>query len=103
MMLGALLAASQILYVANTATFGCSSIEEIAKLQRLRSARKAFQTELYEQIFQGQCVEIAKGKVVEGSIDAGDPSILRVDRRVEPPGFVAPLDDFRKLKQPNER
>ena len=103
MMLAALLAASQILYVANTATFGCSSIEEIAKLQRLRPAMKTFQTELYEQIFQGQCVEIAKGKVVEGSIDAGDSSILHVDSRIEPPGFVAPLDDFRKLKQPNER
>ena len=98
-MLAALLAASQILYVANTATFGCSSIEEIAKLQRLRSARKAFQTELYEQIFQGQCVEITKGKVVEGSIETSDSSILRVDRQIEPPGFVAPLRDFRKLKQ----
>jgi heme A synthase len=98
MLLAALLVTSQLLYVANTTTFGCSSIEEVAKLQRLRPARKSFQTELYQQIFAGQCVEITKGKVVEGSIQAGDSSILLVDRQIEPPGFLAPLRDFHKLK-----
>jgi len=97
MMLAALFVASQVLYVAHTTTFGCSSIEETAKLQRIRSDAKAFQSELYDQIFQGQCVEITKGKVVEGSIEAGDSSVLRVDRQIQPPGFVAPSHDFQEL------
>ena len=97
----ALAVTSQMLYVANTGTFGCTSIQEIAGLQRIRSDTRAFQKELYEQIFEGQCVEIAKGKVVEGSIEATDPSILRVDRQLQPPGFVAPLRDFDELKRAN--
>jgi hypothetical protein len=74
-------------------------VDETEKLQRLRPARNAFRTELYEQIFQGQCVEITKGKVVEGSIESGASSLLLIDRRIEPPGFIAPLHDFRKLKK----
>jgi heme A synthase len=101
MLLATLFVTSQMLYVANTTTFGCSSGEEVAKLQRIRPARKSFQTELYQQIFAGQCVEIAKGKVVEGSIQTGDSSILLVDRQIEPPGFLAPLRDFHKLKGPS--
>jgi hypothetical protein len=101
MLLGTLLVASQVLYVATTATFGCSSIEEVAKLQLIRPTKKAFQAELYEQIFEGQCVEIPKGKVVEGSIEPGASSMLLVDRRVEPPGYVAPLRDFETFKQPS--
>jgi hypothetical protein len=103
MLLAALLATSQVLYVADTTTFGCSSLVEVATLQRLRPARQAFQTELYEQIFAGQCVVITRGKVVEGSINAGDSFVLLVDRRIEPPGFMAPLRDFHKLKAPNAR
>jgi hypothetical protein len=90
--------ALQVLYVANSATFGCTSIEETAKLQQLRAARKPFQPELVEQTFEGQCVEIAKGKVVEGAIEPADSSMLRVDRQIQPPGFVAPLHDFRQFK-----
>jgi heme A synthase len=100
-LLATVLATSQVLYVANTTTFGCSSIQEIAKLQLIRTVTKAFQAELYEQIFEGQCVEIPKGKLVEGSIEPGDSSMLLVDRRIEPPGFVAPLHDFHKLKEPS--
>jgi hypothetical protein len=100
-MLAALLVASQVLYVANTTTFGCTSTEEVAKLQQIRAGRQAFQKELIEQVFEGQCVEITKGKVVEGAIEPSDSSILRVDRTIEPPGFVAPAHDFDKLKPGN--
>jgi hypothetical protein len=91
-LLATVLATSQVLYVANTTTFGCSSIQEIAKLQLIRTVTKAFQAELYEQIL---------GKVVAGSYEPGDSSMLLVDRRIEPPGFVAPLHDFHKLKEPS--
>jgi hypothetical protein len=101
-LLATVLVAPQTLYVANTTTFGCSSIEEVEKLQRIRPVRKAFQTELYQEIFAGQCVEITKGKVVEGATHAGDSSILLVDRQIEPPGFLAPSHDFRRLKGPTE-
>jgi hypothetical protein len=100
MLFGTILVTSQVIYVANTMTFGCSSIEEIAKLQVIRADRKAFQAQLYEQIFEGQCVEIPKGKVVEGSIEPGDPLLLLVDRRIEPPGYLAPARDFRRYKEP---
>jgi hypothetical protein len=98
MIFAALIAASQLLYVAKVTTFGCSSIDEIAKLQSIRLEKKAFRTELYEQIFDGQCVEIARGTLVEGSIEIRDASMLLVDRQIEPPGFEAPLRDF-KLKR----
>ena len=100
-MIAALWVASQVLYVANTSTFGCTSIEEVARLQHLRATRPAFQKELLEQIFEGQCVEITKGKVIEGAIEPGDASALRVDREIQPPGYVAPLRDFQKLKAPS--
>jgi hypothetical protein len=104
MLLAALLATSQVLlYVADTTTFGCSSPVEVATLQRLRPTRQAFQIELYGQIFAGQCVVITRGKVVEGSIDAGNSSVLLVDRQIEPPGFMAPLHDFHKLKAKGAR
>lgn len=96
-----LLVASQVLYVADTTTFGCSSIDETARLQRIRSIQKAFEAELYGQIFEGQCVQIDKGKVVEGSIEGSDASVLRVDRQFEPPGFLAPRSDFHRLESAN--
>ena len=99
MLLAMLLAGSQVFYVAHTATFGCTSSAEISRLEQVRTSRKAFRAELIEQIFQGQCVEIAKGKVVEGAAGA-DGSMLLVDGRIEPPGFLAPMRDFRKLKTP---
>jgi hypothetical protein len=101
-MLGALLLAAD-LYVANATTFGCTSTGEVAKLQQTRAAKEAFQKELIEQEFQGQCVEIAKGKVVEGAIDPGGSAVLRIDRQVQPPGFMAPSGDFDKLKPAGDR
>jgi hypothetical protein len=96
MIFAALIAASPLLYEAKVTTFGCSSIDEIAKLQSIRLEKKAFQTELYEQIFDGQCVAIPRGTLVEGSIESRDPSMLLVDRQIEPPGFEAPLHDFKR-------
>jgi hypothetical protein len=98
MLLAALLAGSHLLYVANQTTYGCSSVEEVNSLERLRRDRKSFNTALYEQIFAGQCVQIAKGKVVQGSTEGAGPAVLLVDRQIQPPGFLAPLRDFRKLK-----
>ena len=98
-MLAALWVASQVLYVANAPTFGCTSIEETAKLQHLRGTKPVFQKELVEQIFEGQCVEITQGKVVEGAIEPGESSMLRVDRQIQPPGYVAPLRDFQTMKR----
>jgi hypothetical protein len=42
-----------------------------------------------------ECVTILKGTLVEGSIEASDKSILRVNEQIEQPGYEAPLDDFR--------
>jgi hypothetical protein len=99
MLLATLLVTSQVLYIADTTTFGCTSNTEVTHLEHVRTSRKAFRAELIEQIFQGQCVEIAKGTVVEGAIGA-DGSILLVDSRIEPPGFLVPLRDFHKWKKP---
>ncbi len=92
--LAVLIAASQMLYAAKVASFGCTSREEVSTLQGLRADDKAFQMELTQQTFYGQCVEIAKGQLVEGSIDDADSSMLQVDRQIEPPGYLAPADDF---------
>jgi hypothetical protein len=35
-----------------------------------------------------------QGTQVEGSIDAADSSILRVNEKIEPPGYEAPIEDF---------
>jgi hypothetical protein len=94
-LLAVLVVAAQMLYYeAKVTTFGCNSKEEVSELQRIRTDEKAFQTELVQQIFYGQCVEIPKGKLVEGSVDAVDSSMLQVDRQILPPGYLAPLDDF---------
>jgi hypothetical protein len=42
----------------------------------------------------GECVTILKGTLVQGSVEAADKSILRVNQQVEPPGYEAPRDDF---------
>jgi heme A synthase len=91
-----LLVTAQVLYVASTTTFGCSSVAELDRLQQLRSHRAAFQTALYEQIFTGQCVEIAKGKIVEAALSNPAAPLLLVDRQIQPPGFLAPSRDFRR-------
>jgi hypothetical protein len=42
----------------------------------------------------GECVTILVGTLVQGSVEAVDKSILRVNQQVEPPGYEAPRDDF---------
>ncbi len=83
-----------MLFDAKVASFGCGSKEEIAELQHIRPNNAEFQKKLYEQIFLGQCVEISKGTVVEGIADEANPSMLLVDRQIQPPGYLAPPDDF---------
>jgi hypothetical protein len=90
----ALVASQTTYYEAKVTTFGCTSIEAVSQLQKVRSDQKAFQAALAEQQIYGQCVTILQGTVVEGSIDAADSSILRVNGEVQPPGYEAPLDDF---------
>jgi hypothetical protein len=81
-------------YTAKQTSFGCTSIEAVHELEKIRSDRKAFQMALMEKQIYGECVTILKGTVVQGSIEASDQSILRVNQQVEPPGYEAPLDDF---------
>ena len=81
-------------YVAKVESFGCTSIEEVTRLQGIRSDKEAFQTALLEKQVYGECVTILKGTLVEGEIEAADSSILRVNGHVEPPGYEAPREDF---------
>jgi hypothetical protein len=90
----ALVASQATYYEAKVTSFGCTSVEEVHRLQSLRSDQKAFQMALVEKQMYGECVTILKGTSVEGSIEASDKSILRVQQRFEPPGYEAPLDDF---------
>jgi hypothetical protein len=93
--LAVVLVASQVTYYeAKVTTFGCTSIEEVNRLQSLRSDQKAFQMALLEKQIYGECVTILKGTLVEGSIEISNKSILRVNAQVEPPGYEAPLADF---------
>lgn len=95
MMLAVALAASQITYYeAKVTSFGCTSIDEVTRLKSIRSDPKAFQTALLEKQMYGECVTIMKGTLVQGSIEASDASILRVNAQIEPPGYEAPRDDF---------
>jgi hypothetical protein len=92
--LAVLIAASQTYYVAKVPTFGCNSIEDLSQLQSVRSDEKALRIALTEKQSYGQCVEILKGTVVEGSIDTTDTGILRVNMQSDPPGYEAPFADF---------
>ena len=100
--LAVLVAAAQVFYEAKVATFGCTSSREVAQLLSLRTNSKAFQTRLYLQVFQGQCMPIAKGAVVDGMAEATDSSVLRVQRQNDPPGYMAPIGDF-ELKPVDEK
>lgn len=101
LILAALVAASPLFYQAKVPSFGCTSNDEVAKLQQMRSDQKAFQSELMQEIFYGECVEITKGQFVEGAVEAAHPSMLVVDRRILPPGYIAPIGDF-ELKPKGE-
>jgi hypothetical protein len=94
--------ASPTIYEAKVKTYGCNSVETVSRLQGVRGDQKAFQMALYEQIFHGQCIEITKETPVEGAIEPGDKSILRVNGEVDPPGYMAPLVDF-EIKPTQER
>lgn len=91
----AVLAASQMVYEAQVATFGCTSIEDVSELQNLRSDEKAFQMAFIEKQAYGECVDIPEGTVVEGSIEPTDTSKLLVLIEKAPPPFEAPLEDFK--------
>lgn len=89
------LVASQITYYdAKVTSFGCSSIEAVAQLKKVRSDESAFQAALMEKQANGECVVILKGTQVQGSVEAADNSILRVNDQIEPPGYEAPAEDF---------
>jgi hypothetical protein len=65
-LLAVVLVASQTTYYeAKVTTFGCTSIEAVSQLQKVRSDQKAFQAALAEQQIYGQCVAILQGTVVE--------------------------------------
>ena len=87
--------ASQLTYYeAKVTTFGCTSIEEVSRLQTIRSDQKAFQMALLEKQMYGECVTILPGTLVQGSVEDTNKSILRVNQQIEPPGYEAPRDDF---------
>ena len=90
----ALVASQMTYYEAKVTSFGCTSIDAVSQLQKVRSDQKAFQMALMEKQMYGECVTILKGTLVQGSIEAADKSILRVNQQVEPPGYEAPRDDF---------
>jgi hypothetical protein len=90
-----LVAASQLTYEAKNTTFGCTSVEDVADLQSVRSDEKAFQTAFIQKAAYGECVEIPQGTVAEGSIEPNNSSMLLVLIEKAPPPFVAPLTDFK--------
>jgi hypothetical protein len=90
----ALIASQTTYYEAKVTTFGCTSIDAVSQLQKVRSDKNAFQAALMEKQIYGECVAILKGTLVQGSIEATDDSILRVNQEIDPPGYEAPLGDF---------
>jgi hypothetical protein len=90
----ALVASQTTYYEAKVTTFGCTSIDAVSQLQKVRSDGKAFQGALMEKQIYGECVAILKGTLVQGSVEATDDSILRVNPEIDPPGYEAPLGDF---------
>jgi hypothetical protein len=90
----ALVASQTTYYEAKTTTFGCTSIDAVSQLQKVRANGKAFQAALTEQQIYGQCVAILKGTLVQGAVETADKAILRVNEEIDPPGYEAPLEDF---------
>ena len=89
-----LVASQTTYYEAKVTSFGCTSIDAVSQLQSVRSDQKAYQMALIEKQMYGECVTILQGTLVQGSVEAADKSILRVNQQVEPPGYEAPRDDF---------
>jgi hypothetical protein len=95
-MLIVLAAASQLIYEAQGPSFGCNSTADVTELQHIRTNAKAFQQRLFEQYFYGECIAIAPGAVVDGTVEGDEPNkVLRVLRDRDPPGYMAPLADFK--------
>jgi hypothetical protein len=90
----AFVASQTTYYVATVTSFGCTSIDAVSQLQKVRSDQEALQKALIEKQMYGECVTILKGTLVRGSVEATDSSILRVNQEIEPPGYEAPRDDF---------
>jgi hypothetical protein len=81
-------------YQAKAPSFGCSSVEATHQLEKVRSDEKAFQAALMDKQLIGECVSIVPGTQVDGSIESADDSRLRVNEKIDPPGYEAPLADF---------
>jgi hypothetical protein len=97
-------AAQASYYEAKVLTFGCTSIPEVHRLLGLRSDPKAFQGAFLEKQIHGECVAVMQGTGVQGTIESSDPSILRMNEQLDPPGYEAPLEDFElkgALKDPS--
>lgn len=88
-------ASSQLAYTAQVSTFGCNTPATISELQYLRVDEKAFQTLLAQKVALGDCVEFMKGSEVEASPLEVDPTVLRVQTEIDPPGYLAPSSDFK--------
>jgi hypothetical protein len=93
-------AAQAAYYEATVPTFGCTSIQEVHRLQGLRSHEKAFQLALLEKQVHGECVAVMQGTGVQGTIESDDTSILRMNEELDPPGYEAPLKDFKVKTAP---
>lgn len=102
LLVAAVVALQATYYEAKVTTFGCNSIEEVRALQELRADRRIFQMALVKKQFEGQCVAIEKGTIVEGSVEQADKSILRVNDRVDPPGYETPRSDFEIKATPHQ-
>jgi hypothetical protein len=89
-----LVAASQM-YQAQVTTFGCNSTEDFLKLQQARTDTATFWSLLNERLVQGECVLFAKGATVEGEDTNLTNSSFHIQAHFDPPGYIAPLQDFR--------
>ncbi len=98
MILAVLVSALQVLYEAQVSTFGCNSSAEVSELQRIRADAETFQKLLYAQVAYGQCIPIARGAVVEGTVVKTDTSVLLINAQSEPPGYMVPLADFKLVE-----
>ena len=96
-LLALVLASLQPRYEARVLTYGCNSTGEMWELRRLRNDAAAFQQHLVRQMAYGQCIGIGKGTVVEGAVEAADHTVLRIEARQSPPGYMAPAEDFKRL------
>jgi hypothetical protein len=92
--LAALVAAQLTMYEAKVVTFGCNSNEAASELQHMRGDKDGFAKRLQQQMFLGECIEIAKGTVIGGSVMPTNSQLLVVGEQVDPPGYLAPLEDF---------